>query len=1027
MLPDDTRRQAEELMSEETFPNASGPTVGGKRGSAQITSERSGREGIVKRCVPVRTGRHGLVLHGAIALTAVVSCQISRPAQGQPNPIAVTTQAAAPPQDKRGQVALDGSAVRSRLVVLNVGKDNDARQLVMLGRPTGVRDIPDYGRQSRLDMLPREMVRQAVLVAARDELGLATRDQVIDETLADPKEGGSSIVEVVSFIRDNRSHEMIRRLEKEQSETIVSHETPTAPGGSLDLLKLLASAEALSRQEFPNVLKGLGLAGKPNAVKEEAGLPAKVDDRLTSLDFLDALLAVRDLHRAIRNDGESPSRLGALARGYALLGVLSEFQWHPAHRAFKGRALLYAQRLVARDPNRPWGLWNRAFALVLSGRHRDALADLDEAKRRAEIKGAPSAPDWLEVVDAFARYDSARLARVQGPQRKLAAMLRMFTLAFPRTTAVGLHAAEDVVILQPYCFRAHDAMSDFFGVSTQHVTTMIGPQALEHFIAKKLPAVEELPTSVKDRLDGNRAIVQVAELLDKAGAPESDAGEPAWGAMGHMIRETRFVQVFRHLYFMKVMLVVPVNDVLNEVRSDVAGHRYRPYLESLAVPGRNTAESFQKFADGLDLIDIETTESVMNRSLWNLKGPRAKAAWDIAMAHEDQTAEMALSLWQASEQNKLEIAREILKVSPYHTFARATLIDKDWDSVKDQVPAWEKESGDSPALLRALGLHYSTTKNFEDAQRVISRYIALSPDVWAYQTLAANYKAQGKIDRWQETLDEFLNKVQDLGLDHAKVRVEIANHYMGLKQWDKAKPYAEAAAQTWAEWAMQCAGRCAEGEQDWERAESWYSRATERYPGGSWAVWYFFCKRTGRGNLEAARDFAEQYVNARADRPEMLNPEYAGCFYWLDGRPEKAKQAFGKAYEKSASVSAALCAAMIADEEKDPSRRDALLKEITTKHVDKAPKSVAICQLLVETVFDPSGTKPLDIAALDRLIESIPEDGRGNACFFVGWFLKNHSDAKSAKKYLQSCSRSPRSLIWYRYLADEAIKRSSGD
>ena len=76
-----------------------------------------------------------------------------------------------------------------------------------------------------------------------------------------------------------------------------------------------------------------------------------MEDRLASLEFLEVLLAVRDLHRAIRADGESPARLGALARGYALLGVLSEYEWHPAHRALKARALLYAQRLVARDPN----------------------------------------------------------------------------------------------------------------------------------------------------------------------------------------------------------------------------------------------------------------------------------------------------------------------------------------------------------------------------------------------------------------------------------------------------------------------------------------------------------------------------------------------------------------------------------------------------------------------------------------------------------------------------------------------------
>ena len=72
--------------------------------------------------------------------------------------------------------------------------------------------------------------------------------------------------------------------------------------------------------------------------------------------------------------------------------------------------------------------------------------------------------------------------------------------------------------------------------------------------------------------------------------------------------------------------------------------------------------------------------------------------------------------------------------------------------------------------------------------------------------------------------------------------------------------------------------RCAEGEKDWERAETWYSRDSERYPDGAWAVWYLFCKRTGRGNLEAARQFADRYVTEHADSPEMLNPGVCRLF-----------------------------------------------------------------------------------------------------------------------------------------------------
>src|SRR5262249_10349354 len=159
-----------------------------------------------------------------------------------------------------------------------------------------------------------------------------------------------------------------------------------------------------------------------------------------------------------------------------------------------------------------------------------------------------------------------------------------------------------------------------------------------------LREVDELPPRVKDRLDDKPRIVQVAELLDQAGAPENDPGEPSWGVLGRMIRETRFVQVYRRLNFMKGLWSVPVDEYWNEVHLDVAAHRYRPYLETLALPARDTAESFQQFADRIDLTEIETTESPMNRKLWSLDRPRAKAAWGIATAHEDETAEMAFSL-----------------------------------------------------------------------------------------------------------------------------------------------------------------------------------------------------------------------------------------------------------------------------------------------------------------------------------------------------------------------------------------------
>ncbi len=147
-----------------------------------------------------------------------------------------------------------------------------------------------------------------------------------------------------------------------------------------DLNKLVEAAELLSRTEFPGVLRKLGLEGRPNALRADAGLPVGVEERLSHLGYTEPFAAVRALHEAIRTDGESPTRLAGLVRSYALLGILTEHFWHPAHKAFKARALLYAQRMTVRDPKGSYGLWHRAYAESLLGLHKHALADIVQAR-----------------------------------------------------------------------------------------------------------------------------------------------------------------------------------------------------------------------------------------------------------------------------------------------------------------------------------------------------------------------------------------------------------------------------------------------------------------------------------------------------------------------------------------------------------------------------------------------------------------------------------------------------------------------
>ena len=77
---------------------------------------------------------------------------------------------------------------------------------------------------------------------------------------------------------------------------------------------------------------------------------------------------------------------------------------------------------------------------------------------------------------------------------------------------------------------------------------------------------------------------------------------------------------------------------------------------------------------------------------------------------------------------------------------------------------------------------------------------------------------------------------------------------MKKNEFEKAEPFAEAAADSWAAWAMEAAIECEEGLGHWEQAEGWVKREQQRYgPATRWLRW---CERTGHGDLEAARSAA---------------------------------------------------------------------------------------------------------------------------------------------------------------------------
>jgi tetratricopeptide (TPR) repeat protein len=929
------------------------------------------------------------------------------------------------------QEAVDPAAIHTRLVVIQPEKGSPARPIVALANPGGT-DDPAKLQDTVGGILARELIRQALLIAARDELGLATRDELLGD-VPPAAAAGDPQAELSTVLRSGNGQvgrAMIRRAGGPTAEALLAHDLPGTRPPFGELPRLVEAAEVLSRTGFPAALRNLGLEGRPNVIRGDVGLPAGVEERLWRLGYTEPFAIVRALHEAIRTGGESPARLGGLVRGYALLGLLTEHHWHPAHKAFKARALLYAQRMVARDPGGTLGLWHRAYAESLLGLHKDALADIAAARERARAAGDPVPPAWAGLIEACARCDLVQMNAPEGPIAPLSALLRLLALEPTMLTDLGLLAGKDVLALDPECYRAHDAMCRLGElVNNVDQPTFVGPDVFARTIPLKLGAMDTLPAIVRAHLDKPSVTgTALFEALGSAGAPGADAGEPSWAVLGRMLRETRFVQVYRGLYIRRGPLGAVAGRYLKPVRGAVADHPYVLYLDSLATRKDKAARVLDGLIGHLDVTNVQLRSSVMLQAIDQSGQLAARVPWNLALKHVDNTAyDLSELVRSTGGRDQSDDALALLEVSPHSQYAKAVLIEKDWERARPHLVEWEKGANNAPVLLAALARRYVEQGQVEEARRTLLRYIQFSPDQWAYERLAGGFKDTGDVERWQLTLDEFLAKTEDSGRSHARVRVQIADYYMGLEQWDKAWPYAEAAAATGVQWALQCAARCAEGKKDWLAAERYTRQITERNPAGGWAAWYLFCKRTGHGDAEAAGTFAERALAASADGPNVVPPTAVGYFYWLRGEPKKACSYFRKAYDAAPSHVTCTPLILIADELNDAAARDEWIQTLLTRYRNQAPNTTRIFEIFRKAA-GPDKLEAIDLQAVDQILGKIPLPAyRGNNEFFVGCYLKNHGKVEEARRHLELALRSTASNRFMRAIAADQLQRLGVD
>ncbi|WP_165070444.1 tetratricopeptide repeat protein [Paludisphaera rhizosphaerae] len=947
-----------------------------------------------------------------IAVAGVVIFQNLPPRPWFP-PTPPQTAAAPPASGPAAPQPTIEPAVVSRLVLARSGEAGP--MTAMMGRPLAPQNVGMRSGECE-DVLFREYARQAVLIAARDERGLATRDELLDDAPPDAPEDAPGLIVATPEMGDHPQMQLrpvaetkplldedleVDDAKLSQEEHLIGHE-----------IRHVSRFEKLSRTKIPAVLDGLGVKGKPNTYKADAPVPAGVEEKLQTLGLVDHFEAVRMLHKAIRTDGESPARLGALTRAYAQLAALTSHLWSAAPLAFEARAWLYAQRMVARDPNSSWALRHRAFVGALRGVHAAALRDLETAAAiDAKSPNAAPAPEWVDVIEAGMKYDVKRLESVAAPYDRLAAFLKLTDVEYPTSTRQVVHAAEDVVKRDPDCGRAFDVICANGDINDLHRATVLGPQSFQHFYRTKLAAVPGLPERVRKALERQADDQALDEALSDAGRPKVDDGELDWGVLGLLAREFRFVQVERRLMFMTVKWSVPVDEYWEEVRPQVATHRLRSFLGTVAGQADETAE-FRKLVANYDPTDILPTylDFAMRLTRMGLM-QEYSFLWSRAASHGGLNAcDISRSIYDVAPQ-RLAYSKFLLEISPYNPYARALLLKYDWANSQAKLEQWKKDAGESPAFLQQLGKTFLEQKRFKDALPIWEKYIAVSADRYAYEQLAACYEGLGDEDRWLETLNTYLENPDDAGLGHARVQVKLANYYLKRNEPKLAKPYSDAAAETWAQWAMSCAAEVDERLGELDSAEVWLHRNAVRYP-NSWTNWYLFCHRTGRGDLDEARDFATAVIRGQGAANE---PTLVAYVHWLEGDLDQAVRVLEPQNEAKPNGAFGVPLLLIYDQIGADAKRDALLDKMLDGMENVGPKTKALCDLFHNALAAPD--KGFDFKAADEVIDSILPESPDYQRLMVARFLLDHGKEQEAKKYLVAASRDVLGDPWSRALA----------
>ncbi len=493
--------------------------------------------------------------------------------------------------------------------------------------------------------------------------------------------------------------------------------------------------------------------------------------------------------------------------------MLTEVDWSASSSVFFARALAYAERLIARQPTSPRGWWRRGYTWALLGRHHSALADLKKAGElaAAETERSAAQPVWLDLLEAYSRYDREKLLEERDDTKQLARLLQLQTVLYYGSSQSRLLAARRVLDAAPDCYLAINRLTDVPTLGTRRSGAELGFETAARHLPDRLKAIDDLPDEARRALsdepgEDERLIGPRAAAVDAlCAAAEADAGEPSWAVLATLVDDLNFKHASREIDFLSNWLSVDVEEELKELQPLYAKHSFGAFLESESKDARRARRAAEALKQSLQAPHVWLHLHLQQGRAVGVAEPGSDwREWrfgPLQLRHMDETyGNIVGAAPEFRYSTGARQVRRLLAICPHWPISHVYALLRDPNYAKQQGRALEDRFPREPAVCRALGLAYLAWRRYDDAERLLDRALDLEPNEAVYRELGDLHIARGNREKWKELMDDYLAKTEPLGLEHARARCDVAEWLMSQGQWREAQPYADEAAETFANW-----------------------------------------------------------------------------------------------------------------------------------------------------------------------------------------------------------------------------------